>query len=137
MLLASFLFQSQPEQIRIEILNSRSERILLLVEIADSDSERARGLMFRDHLPENEGMLFVYEEENAHSFWMKNTRIPLEAIAFDANRTVVEILQMEPCVQDPCPSYPFQQKSQYVLEVNANFSRMHAVQAGNRAEWLQ
>ncbi|MEM4268348.1 MAG: DUF192 domain-containing protein [Candidatus Woesearchaeota archaeon] len=90
------------------------------VEIARTEHERSLGLMFRDSLPENQGMLFIFEEEDYHAFWMKNTNIPLDIIWLDSELTVVHISRSTPpCLTDPCPVYTAPLKAKYVLEVNA------------------
>ncbi len=65
-------------------------------EVADSSSERALGLMHRESLPADEGMLFVYEEPQNLTFWMKNTLVPLDIIFVDAGSHVLNICQAEP-----------------------------------------
>ncbi|KAB8316152.1 DUF192 domain-containing protein [Tolypothrix campylonemoides VB511288] len=91
------------------------------VEIADDDAERARGLMFRDQLASDRGMLFLFEDERPQAFWMKNTRIPLDILYFDAQRRLVsQQLGVPPCsAGDRCPSYPSDGPARYVLELNA------------------
>jgi len=84
------------------------------VEIADTDEERARGLMFRDSLPEDGGMLFVFPSAELRSFWMKNTRVALSIAYISSRGEILEIYPMEPLSTDPVPSrYP----AQYALEV--------------------
>ena len=61
----------------------------ITVEVADDGEERAMGLMFRDSLPEDSGMLFVYPDSRERSFWMKNTRIPLSIAFIDATGTIL------------------------------------------------
>lgn len=90
------------------------------VEIAQTQSQRQRGLMFREELKPNTGMFFVFETENIYPFWMKNTLIPLDIIWFDKNGIIVDIQSMEPCTETICKSYIPKKKSQYVLEVNRN-----------------
>ncbi|MBI5804184.1 DUF192 domain-containing protein [Candidatus Pacearchaeota archaeon] len=101
------------------------------VEVAKTPAERARGLMFRESLPENEGMLFVFPEENIYSFWMKNTLIPLEIIWIDENFKVVDIQKAVPCLEDECQSYIPTEESRYVLEVNSNFSEDNKIKVGD------
>jgi uncharacterized membrane protein (UPF0127 family) len=91
------------------------------VEIADDDAERARGLMFRDELAQNHGMLFIHDAEEPQAYWMKNTRIPLDILYFDnGRRLVAQQRDVPPCaLGDGCPPYPSNAPARYVLELNA------------------
>ena len=91
------------------------------VEVADDDGERARGLMFRDALAAGRGMLFIHEREEPQAYWMKNTRIPLDILYFDAARRLVsQQRDVPPCsLGDRCPPYPSDAPARYVLELNA------------------
>jgi uncharacterized membrane protein (UPF0127 family) len=91
------------------------------VEIADDEEERARGLMFRDQLAEGHGMLFIHDAEGPQSYWMKNTRIPLDILYFDnARKLVSQKRDVPPCtLGDACPPYPSDAPARYVLELNA------------------
>lgn len=91
------------------------------VEVADDDAERARGLMFRDALEPDSGMLFVHEREEPQAYWMKNTRIPLDILYFDADRRLVsQQRDVPPCsLGDRCPPYPSAAPARFVLELNA------------------
>jgi uncharacterized membrane protein (UPF0127 family) len=91
------------------------------VEIADTDARRQRGLMWREVMPSNTGMLFVFDQVNFHSFWMKNTLIPLDMVWLDSALNVVDIQTVEPCplTASYCPSYRPAAPAKYVLEVNA------------------
>lgn len=66
------------------------------LEIANTQSKRNIGLMRRDSMPSNHGMIFVFEEPDTHSFWMQNTRIPLDIVFIDASGRIVSIQQMKP-----------------------------------------
>ena len=92
-----------------------------VVEIADDDAERTRGLMFRDELPTGHGMLFIHDREEPQSYWMKNTRLALDILYFDAQRRLVtQHRDVPPCgLGDGCPPYPSAAAARYVLEVNA------------------
>ena len=102
------------------------------VEIADDDAERNRGLMFRDSLPPRQGMLFVFPSEAPRAFWMKNTRIPLDILYFDATRKLVtQQRDVPPCtLGDRCPPYPSDAPARYVLELNAGEAARLQLQRG-------
>jgi YVTN family beta-propeller protein len=113
--------------------NNSSFIARVFVEVPDDVDEHRRGLMFRQHLPWNSGMLFAYNSEEPRSFWMKNTLIPLDMIFVDDNSEIIDIKEnVPPCEQDPCPSYPSKEPAQYVLEVNAGFAQQNRVQIGDR-----
>ena len=92
-----------------------------VVEIADDDAERERGLMFRDEMAADRGMLFVHDREQPQSYWMKNTRIPLDILYFDNSATLVsQQRNVPPCsLGDRCPPYPSAAPARFVLELNA------------------
>ncbi len=102
------------------------------VEIADDDAERARGLMFRDELAPDRGMLFVHEREEPQAYWMKNTRIPLDILYFDdARRLVSQQRDVPPCsLGDACPPYPSDAPARYVLELNAGEAARLGLRSG-------
>lgn len=91
----------------------------LMVEIANSPKARALGLMGRERLAENTGMLFVYEGDARRFFWMKNTRIPLSLAFIDSKGEVLEIIHLQPHKPGTrVPSYRSRNKVRRVLEVN-------------------
>lgn len=101
------------------------------VEVAADDASRARGLMFRESMPLDHGMLFVFEHEQPLAFWMKNTRIPLDILYFDAGRRLVSVsADTPPCRTAYCPSYPSAGPARYVLELNAGKARELQLQPG-------
>ena len=103
----------------------------VIVELAVTPEEKAKGLMHREYLDENKGMLFIFEDEKAPSFWMKNTLIPLDMIFINSDNKIVDILVAEPCKKDPCKSYTPKADAKYVLEVNAGFSERHNAKIGD------
>jgi uncharacterized protein len=102
-------------------------------EIVDTPTAIERGLMFRESLSPNEGMLFVFERSGFYPFWMKNTLISLDIIWLDEEWRIVSIAaSVPPCRADPCPTYPPGGTARYVVEVNAGFTRRHGVARGDR-----
>jgi len=102
--------------------------VALHVEIVQTDAERMRGLMFREQLPEDQGMLFVFEEAHIQTFWMRNTFIPLDIAFIDAEGHIVDIQHMAPL--DETKSYVSPVPVPYVLEVNAGWCERHQVKIG-------
>lgn len=100
------------------------------VEIARTSAERAKGLMGRDHLDENTGMLFVFNDNNIHPFWMKNTLIPLDIIWIDDNK-IAEIKTLQPQNGADIPQYAPKNKANYVLELNAGLSAENGLKVGD------
>lgn len=91
------------------------------VEIADNDNERSRGLMFRDSMDADRGMLFIHDKQMPLAYWMKNTKLPLDILYFDNERKLVsQQRDVPPCsLGNRCPPYPSQGPARYVLELNA------------------
>ncbi len=102
------------------------------VDLALTREDQARGLMFVDAMPADHGMLFIFPNEGRRSFWMKNTRIPLDIMYFDSDLNLVSVSEnARPCVADPCPAYPSAGPAQYVLELNAGMARQLGLERGD------
>lgn len=92
----------------------------IAVEVAETDATREHGLMDRTQVPEDHGMLFVFQDDQPRVFWMKNTKIPLDMLFFDADRRLISVQHdARPCTADPCPGYPSGAPARYVLELDA------------------
>jgi len=85
-----------PGLTRITFVNKDGSNVDLVVEVADDAQERAKGLMSRETLPEDQGMLFVFESEGEHAFWMKDTLIPLSIAFIEGEGKIIDIQDMEP-----------------------------------------
>ena len=94
---------------------------IIHAELADTPQKRAEGLMYREHLGADRGMLFTFSQAQAWVFWMKNTKIPLDILYFDdALKLVSQQRDVPPCsLGDRCPPYPSDAPARYVLELNA------------------
>ena len=103
------------------------DEVVLEVQIADTDPRRTRGLMFQNELPYDQGMLFVWDEEERRSIWMLNMQFAIDILWLDSEGKVIHIERNVPsCTTaveiDLCPSYKADNKfAQYVLEVTAGF----------------
>ncbi|WP_404402732.1 DUF192 domain-containing protein [Idiomarina seosinensis] len=109
----------------------------LQVELADSSAQHARGLMQRQSLDDDAGMLFRYQQPRPgdSGFWMYQTLIPLDIAYLNADMEIVKTFTMMPCSsQDPrrCRSYAPGKTYQYALEVNAGFFAEHDIRIGDR-----
>lgn len=92
----------------------------ITAELAITDNERAKGLMFREKINPDQGMLFIFEKEGRHSFWMKNMIISIDILWLNKEKQIVHIEEcVPPCREDPCPSYTTKIPAMYVLELKA------------------
>ena len=111
----------------------------LTADLAITDDQKAEGLAVKDHLKENEGMLFVSEQPSRQSFWMKDMKFPIDIIWLDSNGTVVHIEHnLQPCIMTfafICPSYIPDNDSHYVLETVAGFSKKHGIKVGTNVDF--
>jgi hypothetical protein len=90
------------------------------VELADTPQKRSRGLMFRERLAPNAGMLFVFEDAGEWSFWMKDTKVALDILWIGPDKRIVYIEENVPvCPKDPCPEYKPSKDALYALELPA------------------
>jgi len=113
-----------------------NQNLVVKAELAETILEQSRGLMGRKSLLENEGMLFIFSNEEEQRFWMKNTLIPLDLIFISADKKIIEIkFNFEPCNKIECPVYQSKEKAKYVLEVNAGFCERHRVRVGDDVEF--
>lgn len=103
------------------------------VEVADNFEERQRGLMFRDELAKDTGMLFIHAAEEPQAYWMKNTHIPLDILYFSKDLKLVSAQErVPPCsAGDRCPPYPSEGPAMFVLELNAGSVELFKIQPGD------
>ncbi|MCC4771829.1 hypothetical protein FXV91_17150 [Methanosarcina sp. DH2] len=103
------------------------------VEIAATQFQRQYGLMDREYLDPDRGMLFVFEKEGNHYFWMKNTLIPLDIIWINSSQDIVYIERnAQPCTPDFCPSIDPGKNASYVLEINGGLSDKYGINVGDK-----
>lgn len=108
----------------------------IAVEVARTPYQWSRGLMFREVLPDQTGMLFVFPDLAERSFWMKNTLIPLDMLFIDEHKKIVTIVKNAvPCTTLMCPQYTSSTPAMYVLEVNTGFVDMYNLKEGDVVEF--
>ena len=115
----------------IVVIGGEGEGVELTVELARTAGERSRGLVFREELAEDGGMLFVYVEDTEAGFWMRDTLIPLSIAFIAADGTILDIQDMEPRSEDthrPLEAY------RYALEVNQGWFQRNGFDVGDRVE---
>jgi len=103
------------------------------VEIAETEETRHLGLMYRENMPEEQGMLFLFPAEEFQSFYMKNTIMPLDIMFVNSKKQIVKIhRRTEPFSEKSLPSM---KPSMYVVEVNAGFSEKFGIKEGDHIDW--
>lgn len=103
----------------------------VVAEVARTPEERSEGLMFREDLPPGTGMLFVFEDLQSRSFWMRNTFVALSIAFLDENQRIVDIQDMEPEDEDLTRS---KAPALFALEVPQGWFGEHGIEVGDQAE---
>jgi uncharacterized protein len=109
--------------------------VCLRVQVVDTERSRERGLMFRKSLNENEGMLFVFDNEGMYNFWMKNTLIPLDIIWISQGKSVCFIKENAMPCMGACEMITPGSNARYVLEVASGFVNKHNIKIGSLLEF--
>lgn len=106
-------------------------------EVADTQPKQVRGLMFRDGLPKDGGMLFVFDREARHGIWMMNVTFPIDIVWLDSDKKVVYVEHgAKPCeALMICPIYQPTSPAKYVLEVSSGYARSHSINVGKVAQF--
>ncbi len=126
-------FQKQGELVFLSKMASDTLSVLD-IEIAQDDAKRARGLMYRGSIPQNAGMLFVFDVEEMQSFWMKNTFISLDMIFVNSNKEIVTIHANTSPVKEW--SYASTKPALYVVEVNAGYCNKNNITEGDKIDFF-
>jgi|YelNatPaOPRAMG01_1025707.scaffolds.fasta_scaffold02018_13 uncharacterized membrane protein (UPF0127 family) len=103
------------------------------IQIASSEFDRELGLMYRKHMKENNGMLFIFPNEEVQNFWMRNTFIPLDMIFVNSKKEIVTIQHATQTLSDQ--TYSSNAPAQYVIEVNAGFCNRFNIKKGDLINW--
>ena len=131
-LCCSFLASCHGKQRPQAVFSTPEGSKKVFLEIACTLEERQRGLMFRNDLEDNQGMLFFFEKGKYPSFWMKNTYLSLDIIFLSQDGRVVDYFErLPPCALDPCPSYTSRFPVPYALEVKEGFVARYRIRKGD------
>ncbi len=122
-----------PFRIPVSISASSGE-VIFQSEIADTPAERQKGLMFREHMGEQEGMVFLFPDEAPRAFWMHNTLIPLDMVFIRADRTVLGVVENAEPKTDTSRSVPG--SSQFVLEINGGTAKRVGIAEGQKVTFM-
>ena len=120
--------ESRPGRVQLAMGGAR-----LWVEVAGDEAVRSQGLMFRRQMPQDEGMLFVFEYPQPLSFWMKNTYLPLDIAFVARDGSILNILRMKPL--DEGPRYLSQGPALYAIEANAGWFQKNGIKPGDRVRF--
>jgi len=115
----------------LRFISQKSKNVITTIdiEVADDDAEREQGLMYRDTMAENAGMLFLMGTEEPQAFWMKNTILPLDIMFADTDRQIVSIHKN--CTPYSLDQIPSGKPALYVVEVNAGYTGKHGIRVGD------
>ena len=117
----------------VTFFQNNSTSVVMTCEVASSPEKRSVGLMFREELPVDEGMLFVYESPHNVSFWMKNTFIPLDIIFLNETGTVINVEEADVEIDVPAEElkrYFSDGPAQYVVEINQGLCKLYGIGVG-------
>lgn len=108
-----------------------------MAELAVTEEERQRGLMFREKINTDQGMLFVFQENDILSFWMKNMNFSLDILWVNQEKSIVHIESAVPPCKDPeCPSYFSPIPARYVVELKAGSVKAHRLKIYDQLEFI-
>jgi uncharacterized membrane protein (UPF0127 family) len=103
------------------------------VEVASTKRQRNLGLMFRKNLAHNNGMLFIFEQEERQRVWMKDTLIPLDVVFISAQEKIVSIIKdLKPCMSHSCRIFISPEKAKYMLEIMAGTVQKKGIKIGQQ-----
>jgi uncharacterized membrane protein (UPF0127 family) len=109
----------------------------ITIELAENDRQHEHGLMFRKKLNSNEGMLFIFDNEETRTFWMKNTLINLSIAYLDKNRKIVDIQEMKAMntIMEKPPTYPSKSPAMYALEMPEGWFKKNKIKEGDQLQY--
>ncbi len=129
---SEYVFRKDGELTFVDSTGSKVEA-KIDIQIADNDFDRELGLMFRKHMLENRGMLFVFPQETIQNFWMRNTFIPLDMVFVNSKDEIVTIRHATQTLSDQ--TYSSTAPALYVIELNLDFTNKYNIKVGDKIKW--
>jgi uncharacterized protein len=131
LLISGALLFNAPEQTQVININFPNGAVLK-AEVADTPEKLLFGLAFRNTLPPDEGMVYIFGESGPHRVWTKEFQFPVDVIWVDESKKVVHIIEKAPpCIKSQCPWYgPPPRDARYIIEANAGFAEQAEVELG-------
>jgi uncharacterized membrane protein (UPF0127 family) len=125
------------EEGALNLINAETDSIIksISIEIADDEYQTQTGLMYRDNIKDSQGMLFIFPDAQYRSFYMKNTKIPLDILYFDEQKKLINIQKNTQPFKET--SLPSKAPAKYVLEINAGLSDLWKIKEGDRIEFTK
>ena len=105
------------------IFKTINEEVRITVEYARTPDQWAQGLAGREKIESRTGMLFIFPQETILAFWMKGVKFPLDIIFINKDKRIVDLVTMQPCLVESCPTYTSKAPAQYVVEVPSGFAQ--------------
>lgn len=130
LLLSLNIYANEPTKNSSVFINNKK----ITLEVADTPETRETGLMFRDNMDENHGMIFLFDKPEVTNFWMKNVKIPLDILFIYKNKIVKLYTMLSGCTNEPCEIYPSEHIVDSVIEVNSGFCYKNKIKAGQKIE---
>ncbi len=128
-LAALVLFKIESSQTKY--MDVKIKNFTVKAEVTDTIFKQMKGLMFREQLKEKEGMIFIFDRDDYHSFWMMNVTFPLDMVWIDAEKKIVHMEKnLRPCLVN-CKTYTPSKQARYVLEVIGGFADKHKIKIGD------
>ena len=125
------------DEVIVQITTNSGEIVDIDAEVVKTRADIEKGLMFREHMDEDRGMLFIFGDVKKRYFWMKNTLIPLDMIFISEEQEIASIQKNAvPCKADPYTVYPSNESAKYVLEVNSGITSELGISVGDSVRFV-
>ncbi len=132
-----FVFLAIGREMPAKFVTVKIGKATVNAELADNEFKQMRGLMFRESLPKDGGMLFDFAREGEHGIWMMNMSMPIDVVWMDKEKRVTKVMEdVQPCdALLVCPVHYSGKRDKYVLELNSGYAKSHGIREGSVAKF--